>query len=75
MEVFSTSAPDALYNDLMLLKSVVDYAEVDKLMSNRAKKAFLRHFYIVPEMIILSLFSSVVSTNERERIAEKSFTV
>ena len=28
----STSAPDAPYNDLMLLKSVMDFAEVDKLM-------------------------------------------
>ena len=71
----STSAPDAPYNDLMLLKSVMDYAELDKLMSNSAEKAFLRHLYAVPEMIPLSVFSSVVSTNEREKIAERAFTV
>ena len=37
----STSAPDSSYNDLMLLKSIMDYAEVDELMSNSTEKAFL----------------------------------
>ena len=71
----SSSAPYAPYNDLMLLKSVMNYTEVDKLMSNSAEKAFLRHLFIVPKMIPLSLFSFVVSTNKRERIAEKTVTV
>ena len=48
---------------------------MDELKSNSAEKAFLRHLYIVPVIILLSLCSYVVSTNERERIAEKTFTV
>ena len=71
----SSSAPYAPHNDFMLLRSVMDYVEIDKLMSNSAEKALLPHLYIVPEINPLSLFSSVVSTNERERIAEKTFTV
>ena len=33
------------YNDLMLLKSTMHYTEVDKLVSNSAEKAFLRHLW------------------------------
>ena len=67
----STSAADAPYNDLMSLKSVMEYDEVDKLMSNNADKTFLRHLYIVPEIVSFSLFSSVVSTNERRKLEKK----
>ena len=63
----STSTPDGSYNDLMLLKSIMGYAEVDKLVSNSAEEALLRHlWYIAPEMIPLSLLSSVVSTTKKE---------
>ena len=73
----STSAPDAPYNNLLLLKSSMDYAEVDKLASNSAEKgAFatsLVLWYIVPEMIPLSLLSSVVSPPKKNY--RKNFTV
>ena len=50
---------------LMLLKFIMDYAKVDKLVSNSAEKALLQHlWYIVPKMILLSLLSSMVSTTE-----------
>ena len=63
----STSAPDAPYHDLMFLKPIINYAEVDTLVSNSAEKALLRRFwYFVPEMIPLSLLSSVVSNIEKE---------
>ena len=70
----STSAPDAPYNDLMLLKSVMDYAEVDKLMSNSAQKAVLRHLYGVPEMIPLFSVLWFPPTKEKES-QKKTFTV
>ena len=54
----------------MLLKSIVGNAEVDKLVSNRAEKALLRHlWYIVPEMIPFS--SQFCGFHRRKRIAEK----
>ena len=50
----------------MLMKSVMGYAEVDKLVSDSAEKALLIHlWYIESEMILLLLLSSVVSTTEK----------
>ena len=45
---------------------------MDKLAPNSAEKALSRHlWYIMPEMIPLSFFNSVVSTIKIERIASK----
>ena len=60
--------------DLMLLKSIMDYAEVDKLVSNSVEKALLQYLWFTePEIVPFSLFSSVVSTTEIE--SQKTFTV
>lgn len=66
------SAIDAPHNDLQFVKSIFQYAAVDELVSNSAKKAILRHlWYLTPEMIPMALFSDLVSNSEKKEMAKR----
>lgn len=65
------SAVDAPQNDLEFAKSILRYELISPLISQSAFKAFSRHkWYLTPEMIPLSLFSDVVSVQQKKLIAD-----
>ena len=69
-------AVDAPWNMLSLYRDILEYKTVNSDVSNSAKKSINRHgWYLVPEMIPLSLFSSKVSDDEKSGIAAKLLAV
>ena len=67
-----TEAVDSTYNLLKLYHNILDYSLVNSAVSQSAEKALKRHlWFLTPDMIPLSLFSSKVSDSEKEDIASK----
>jgi len=60
-------------HDISLLKEICWYEEnVDGLVAKSAWKAFSNHLWsLVVEIILLSLFSDVVTNEEKEEIVEE----
>ena len=65
----TSSAP---YNDVLLLKGLEKYKQIDQVCANAAIKAFSNHlWYLTEELVVLGLFSSCVSDLMKARMAEK----
>ena len=59
-------ASDAPVNDLMLLRTIKQYAEINQTISRAAFKMLQNHtWYLGSELVPLSLFSSKVSDERR----------
>ena len=62
---------DAPFNDLNLIHTLYRYEIINAEISETAIRAFSRHlWFLVPEMIPLSLFSSRVSNTDKKALAE-----
>lgn len=60
---------DAPVNDIIFFKNLQKYAVVSEIVSNIAITKFEKHlWYLGPELVILSLFSNNVPSNEKQRI-------
>lgn len=63
---------DAPYNDLQLMKELYDYIAIDEEIADVAMGAHERHlWYLSDELIVLSLFSNKVSTQEKIRMVQQ----
>lgn len=63
---------DAPVNDLSLLKELEKYREIDHEIANVAIETFCRHLtYLSDEMMILSVFSNHLNSDEKEKIRLK----
>ena len=70
-----SSALNAPYNDLKLIKKIAIYRSINETISESAFSAFTRHlWYLSSEMIPLSLFSSSVPDCERKAVAQMLLT-
>ena len=59
-------------NDLDLINKLIRYREVDYAMAKKVMHKLKNHlWYVVEEMVPLSLFSSTVSENAKDRIVKK----
>lgn len=66
------SSINAPWNDLNLVKDIIAYGSLNKLVSDSAKLAFSRHlWYLTAEMVPLSLFSEHVPETCRRKMAAK----
>ena len=64
----STSAIDTPFNDLQFIKAIVQYAQIDELVSASARKAFNRHlWYFAPEMILYLCLVILFLTLKRKK--------
>jgi hypothetical protein len=64
-------ASDAPINDLLLVSKVQQFSVINNTVSEAAMKKLENHlWYLGPEMIPLSLFSSKISSEEKKLIAE-----
>ena len=62
---------NAPVNDLALLKGLYSYIDVDEICGRAAFKAFTRHlWYLAEENVLLALFSSAVSEEEKEAMVQ-----
>lgn len=66
---WSTNAFNAPVNDLQFLKDLEDYRNIDRELADVAIVAFTRHLtYLSDENILLSLFSNIISSEQKEAI-------
>ena len=62
------SAPN---NDLKLIKSLIDYKDIDKDISDATLYKFRNHlWYLSPELCLLSLFDTEVEVSVKQKIVE-----
>ena len=67
--LFALSAPN---NDLMLIKTLCKYEDVNKQISEVALSKLKNHlWYLCPETSVLSLFDSQVSEETKKKMVEK----
>lgn len=67
-----SSATDAPWNDLMMFRSLLMYADVHPKISESALKAFKRHlWYLTEEMVPLALWSTKVPPAEQRALADR----
>lgn len=65
-------AVDAPYNDLMLMKELDEYMEIDEEIANVALAAHKRHlWYLGDELVVLGLFSNKVTTDVKMNMVNK----
>ena len=65
----TSSAP---HNYLLLLKSLENYKQYDKVCAGAAIKAFSNHlWYLTEELVVSGLFSSCVTDETKSKMAEK----
>lgn len=65
-----SNAVDAPYNDLQLLKELLEYMEIDEEIANVALAAHKRHlWYLSDELVALAFFSNKVSTDDKLNMA------
>ena len=63
---------NAPYNDLKLLKQLTRYSSINKRISENALSKFNDHlWYLGPETVVLSLFSSKVSDTDKQNMIDK----
>ena len=71
----SNIASDAPVRDLQLYKNLIQYKQVDEVLADSALKTLSRHFwYLVPNTVVYSLFSDLVTEDEKSGIAAKLLT-
>ena len=67
---------DAPVNDLCLFKKLYAFRAVDLQLAEEALVVLRRHcWYLTPEVVMFSLFSNKVSTDEKSRMASKLLTL
>lgn len=65
-------AVDAPYNDLMLMKELDEYMEIDEEIATVALAAHKRHlWYLGDELVVLGLFSNKVGTDVKMNMVNK----
>ena len=70
--ISSPDTIDAAVNDLILFRQMKQYSSVNKIISDMAIKKFQNHlWYLGPELIPLSLFSSKLPAMEKRLMVEK----
>lgn len=63
---------DAGINDLRFIQELEEFTKIDQSTSNVAIEAISRHlYYLSEELIVLSLFSDKISTNEKNEITSR----
>ena len=63
---------DAPINNFLLIKSIIKYAEVADFCSQSVLKSFSNHlWYVCEETVALSMFSSKLSNQVKEKMVEK----
>ena len=63
-------------NDYILFKKLFSYRDVDPQLAEEALVVMRRHcWYLVPELITFSLFSTKLSQDEKSRLASKLLTL
>lgn len=63
------SATDAAEHDIIFLKAVKEYEDIDPQVSHAALVAFCRHlWYLTPELLPLCLFSSHLEEEKKEAV-------
>ena len=59
-------------NDQLLINSFLEYCKVDVEIANTALKSFKNHlWYLTEELVVLSLFSSLVDNSMKAKIVNK----
>ena len=63
---------DATVNDLKLFRRLIQFRTINETIAEEALKTFNRHkWYLVPEIVIFSLFSDKLNEDEKARMAAK----
>ena len=71
----SSIGSDAAVNDLQLFKKLFEYRKVDPQLADEALVVLRRHcWYLVPEVVVFSLFSKKLSMDEKSGLASKMLT-
>ena len=66
---------DSAANDMLLFKKLFTYRTVDSQLADEALVVLRRHcWYLVPEVVIFSLFSEKLSVDEKSRMASRLLT-
>ena len=67
---------DSPVNDLHLYRKLFEYKQFDSQLAEEALVVLRRHgWYLVPEVVIFSLFSSKTSLEDKSRIASRLLTM
>jgi hypothetical protein len=70
--ISSHSSTDAPWLDLCLYKQFLKYSLVNKVISERATKAFKKHlWYLTGDCVVFAIFSCLVPVKERRSLADK----
>lgn len=71
----SSIGSDSPVNDMSLYKKLFDYKRVDTQLAEEALVVLRRHgWYLTPEVVVFSLFSSKLSMDMKSRLASKLLT-
>ena len=63
---------DATVNDLKLFRRLIQFRTINETIAEEALKTFNRHkWYLVPEIVMFSLFSDKLNEDEKARMAAK----
>ena len=63
-------------DDLQLFKKLFEYRQLDSQLAEEALVVLRRHgWYLVPEVVVFSLFSSKITLEEKSRIASRLLTM
>jgi len=72
----SSKVAEAPYNDILLINSMLNYAQINVICSSAALKGLSKHlWYLTEELAPLILFSDVVDDGTKQKVAEKLLTM
>ena len=72
----SSIGSDSSANDLLLYKKLFEYRRFDPQLADEALVVLRRHgWYLVPEVVVFSLFSKKLSVDDKSRLSGKLLTL